>query len=216
MSTKDRILDTAERLFAHPGVEATSLRAITTEAGVNLASVNYHFQSKDALMHAVIARRVDPMNAKRLAKLDACEAAAGAGPLPLTGVLDAFLRPVFDVLVGDGRHFTPMMGRIFCESADLSEKVFRKHMAHVAERFFPAFQRALPDLPAVELMWRLHFTFGAMIHTLSAAKALKVLSNGICDPTDAESTMRRMEAFIVGGLTAPVPVTEEVEHAVRS
>ena len=49
MNTKDRILDAAERLFAHKGIEATSLRNITAEAGVNLAAVNYHFQSKEAL-----------------------------------------------------------------------------------------------------------------------------------------------------------------------
>src|SRR5215472_3578898 len=108
MNTKTKILNTAERLFAHHGIEATSLRAITAQAGVNLAAVNYHFQSKEALLHAVIARRVEPMNQKRLALLDASEAEAGPGPLPLEKVLDAFLRPVFEVLSGQAREFTPM------------------------------------------------------------------------------------------------------------
>jgi len=218
MTTKDRILDSAERLFAHQGVEATSLRAITKEAGVNLAAVNYHFQSKEALMHAVISRRVDPMNRKRLELLDACESAVRPdGPLPLEQVLDAFLRPVFEMLAGQAREFTPMMGRIFIESADLTEKVFRTHMIVVAERFMKAFQRALPELPLIELVWRLHFVFGAMAHTMSAAKALRVLSNGMCDPmADVQGTMRRMEAFLMGGLTAPLPQSiEEVEHVAR-
>ena len=52
-STKKRILDAAEKLFAIHGFDGTSLRAITTEAKVNLASVNYHFQTKEALMDAV-------------------------------------------------------------------------------------------------------------------------------------------------------------------
>src|SRR5579871_5345079 len=97
VSTKDRILDTAERLFARDGFEATSLRAITAEAGVNLAAVNYHFQSKEALVRAVIGRRMGPVNEKRLAMLDACETAAGDGPLPLEGVLEAFVRPVLEI-----------------------------------------------------------------------------------------------------------------------
>jgi hypothetical protein len=41
--TKERILDTAERLFAEQGYAATSLRGIIAEAGVNLAAVHYHF-----------------------------------------------------------------------------------------------------------------------------------------------------------------------------
>jgi AcrR family transcriptional regulator len=54
--TKERILDAAERLFADRGFAATSLRNITGEAGVNLAAVNYHFGSKDALIVAVFER----------------------------------------------------------------------------------------------------------------------------------------------------------------
>src|SRR5271154_6302809 len=109
MNTKTRLLDTAERLFAHHGIEATSLRTITAEAGVNLAAVNYHFQSKEALLHAVIARRLDPMNQRRLAMLDACEAAAGNGLLPLDQVLDALLRPVVEMVSGPAKEFAPMM-----------------------------------------------------------------------------------------------------------
>ncbi|MFC7159731.1 TetR/AcrR family transcriptional regulator [Pseudidiomarina halophila] len=45
-TTKDKILDAAEVLFAEHGFKQTSLRQITAEAEVNLASVNYHFGSK--------------------------------------------------------------------------------------------------------------------------------------------------------------------------
>ncbi len=58
--TKTRILDSAESLFAEHGFEGTSLRQITSAAGVNLASVNYHFRSKDELIRAIFARRVEP------------------------------------------------------------------------------------------------------------------------------------------------------------
>ena len=54
IDTKARILDAAERLFADNGYSATSLRDITNEAGVNLAAVNYHFGSKEALLSAVL------------------------------------------------------------------------------------------------------------------------------------------------------------------
>ena len=211
MTTKDRILDTAERFFAHHGFEATSLRTITAEAGVNLAAVNYHFQSKDALLHAVIARRLDPVNERRLAMLDACEVEAAGGPLPLNRVLDALLRPIVEMMRGPEKAFAPMMSRLFTESSELTAKVFQKHLAHVSARFIPALQRALPQLPPQELYWRMLFTLGAVAHTIGGAKLVRVLSNGQCDPSDIESLFPRLEAFLMAGLQAPVP--EEVQYA---
>jgi AcrR family transcriptional regulator len=92
VATKDRILDTAEKLFGTRGFEATSLRDITTEARANLAAVNYHFQTKDSLIEAVIARRIEPINRRRLEMLDA------AGPAPtVRQILLAFLTPVLEL-----------------------------------------------------------------------------------------------------------------------
>src|SRR3989442_10480432 len=134
LSTKDRILDAAELLLAKHGFEATSLRAITAEADVNLAAVNYHFQSKDALIRAVIARRIGPVNEKRLAMLDSIEAAAGDGPLPLGPVIEAFVRPVIEIR-SCAKTFAPIMGRAFNESAEFAERFFRDHLEAVARRF---------------------------------------------------------------------------------
>ena len=67
--TKTRILDAAENLFAARGYHNTSLREITKEAGVNLAAVNYHFGSKEALLRAVIKRRLVPLNQVRTRRL---------------------------------------------------------------------------------------------------------------------------------------------------
>ena len=64
--TRDLLLDTAERLFAEHGIDATSLRTITSEAAANLAAVHYHFGSKDGLIQEVFARRFDPLNEDRL------------------------------------------------------------------------------------------------------------------------------------------------------
>jgi len=72
-TTKERILDAAERLFAEKGVDATSLRQVTGAAGVNVAAIHYHFGSKEELLRAVIARRFDPVNQERLKQLDRLE-----------------------------------------------------------------------------------------------------------------------------------------------
>ena len=69
-TTRARILDTAEELFSRNGIAATSLRALTRAAEVNLAAVHYHFGGKEALLDAVVARRAESVNRERLQELD--------------------------------------------------------------------------------------------------------------------------------------------------
>src|SRR5229473_1958066 len=88
LDTKTRILNAAEKLFGKNGFDATSLRDITAEAQVNLAAVNYHFQSKDSLIDSVIERRIEPVNQRRIQMLDT------VGPSPtLEQILEAFMAP---------------------------------------------------------------------------------------------------------------------------
>src|SRR3954466_5592544 len=93
LATKGRILDAAEALFMEHGFEATSLRAITTTAGVNLAAVNYHFGSKEELFESVLTRRLDPMNQERVALLSELEHAAAPGAVACDKILGAMFIP---------------------------------------------------------------------------------------------------------------------------
>lgn len=201
IDTKTRILDAAEKLLARHGFEATSLRAITTEAGVNLASVNYHFQSKDALINAVIARRIEPINAKRLQKLDACLAAAGDGVPSLEGVLEAFLAPVLEA---EGhRHFRTLVGRMFAAPEEFLNRVFKTHLADISQRFAAALDVALPGLPISERVWRTLFMAGTMAHMLAWTDIIPVISDGLCDPSDVPAMTRRIVTFLEAGFRAP-------------
>src|SRR5438105_15736421 len=120
VDTKQRILDSAERLFAQHGFAATSLRTIIADAKVNLAAIHYHFHSKEALLDAVILRRLGPVNQERLKLLDACEASALDGRPNLESVLEAFIAPAFRVGSDpdSGQIFVRLIGRILSE--DLS------------------------------------------------------------------------------------------------
>jgi AcrR family transcriptional regulator len=215
MTTKTRILDAAERLFARDGFAATSLRAITADANVNLAAVNYHFQSKDALVQAVIGRRLGPVNAQRLALLDGYEAEAGGAPLPLEKILDAFLRPIVELVGSYAHEFVPLIGRLYTEPSDFAIQLYKDQFERLAKRFVFAFNLTLPELPLDELSWRLHFSIGALAHTMAASHMLAFMSGGRCNISDVEGTLARLKAFILAGLTAPVsvPVSDEVQHA---
>lgn len=52
--TKVKIIEAARILFATNGFEGTSIREIARVAEVNVASVNYHFSSKEKLFHEIL------------------------------------------------------------------------------------------------------------------------------------------------------------------
>lgn len=205
--TKTRILDAAERLFAERGFAATSLRAITAEAGVNLAAVNYHFHSKEALLHAVFARRLGPLSQRRLQMLDEAETRVGRRPPPLEHILEAFAAPTLRLraeLAQSGASFQRLMGRLVSEPGEHVQTIFRDQFAETSVRFQAALAKALPKLPPVDLLWRIHFTIGAMAFTMAGTHILKVLAGDRCDPSDVEGTIRRLVTFLAAGLRAPL------------
>lgn len=207
--TKDRILDAAEELFADHGFAASSLRAITTAADVNLAAVNYHFGSKEELLGAVLVRRMGPINAERVAILDRLEAEAGDRPVAVEALVDAMLRPAFSAIAElrqHGARFVRLMARTHTEpNADLRTR-FLEMFTEVIERYTAAFRRALPQLDDHEVHWRLHFLVGAMAHTLASAQhegCVQVRGAGAHESADVLDALVR---FAVGGLLAPAGV----------
>ncbi len=201
MNTKDRILDAAERLFAAQGFANTSLRAITAEAGANLASVNYYFQSKEALLQAVFERRLEPINRRRLEMLDEAEARAAGRPAPLEEVLRAIISPVVRM---DASAFRPLFGRLFLEPGDTAADIVREQFGQIRDRFLAAFRRALPDLPLEDLAFRVFFMIGALGHSTGARHILGAIAQGACNPEDIDGLERRLIDFIAAGMRAPV------------
>src|SRR5258707_392535 len=147
--TKQRILDSAERLFAAHGVEATSLRTIIGDARVNLAAIHYHFHSKQELLDAVLVRRLEPVNRERLQMLDD----SGANR-SLEAVLEAFIAPA--VRIGadpsrGGRCFVRLMGRIITEDREQLPRMIKQHFGVILQRFMSALREVVPELPEAEL-----------------------------------------------------------------
>lgn len=207
--TRTRILDAAEELFMLHGFEGTSMRQLTAKAGVNLAAVNYHFGSKDALIEAVFRRRLDPMNAARIAALNELEASGRA--LAPDVIIRAFvgesLRMVEDAS-GGGRNFIRLLGRTYTEPAKPIRILIGQLYAPAMERFKAAFERALPHMPREELVWRMHFMFGTLAYTLAATDTVQLIAG--CKPEDrhdAKLLEDRLTAFLAAGLTAPLKNT---------
>lgn len=207
--TKDRILAAAEALFMEQGYAATSLRAITAKAKVNLAAVNYHFGSKEALIREVFDRRLGPLNQARLDYLSRLEFEAGGRALTPEKVLEAMIAPVVQLSrdpLKRGAVFLRLLGRALSEPADTMKQVLPIHYRDVVLRFKDALARALPEVPEQELVWRMHFTFGAMAYAMAGNDALQLITTCEADGADdAEAIIRRLVPFLAAGLKAPAP-----------
>jgi AcrR family transcriptional regulator len=201
--TKLLILNSAERLFALHGFNATSLRNITTEARVNLGAVNYHFSSKDDLILAVLRRRIRPLNQQRLQLLETFQQQAGDAPIPIQKILEALFRPPAELVARDetdGRYFVRLMAQCLGESGAYLRPLVEEEFAHKLQKFHAAIKRALPFLSTEEIYWRLHFAIGVLLHTIAHADVLELSSGGTCRVTDVEATLRRMVAFCAAGV----------------
>lgn len=206
IDTKQKILDTAERLIGEQGYAATSLRNIISEAAVNLAAVHYHFGSKEDLLDEVICRKASTVNTKRLALLDRFEAEAGSAPVPVEKVLAAFFDPMIEV-GSRNPQFVRLMGRIYAEG--LLPAIVAKHFQPTLARFAQALRRSVPHLSEAELASRFQFMIGAMSHAVSAERQFSVEGSGSPEAADFRTNMRRLIVFLCGGLQAPA--TPEVQ-----
>ncbi|MGO9259357.1 MAG: TetR/AcrR family transcriptional regulator [Bryobacteraceae bacterium] len=211
IDTKQRILDTAERLFGEQGYDAISLRHIIGEAGVNLAAVHYHFGSKEDLLDEVVVRKLGPVNEARLALLDQAEKEAAGAPVPVERILRAFLTPT-ETAARQNPEFVKVMGRIVAEG--LIERIAQRHFRPMIDRFVEVLQRSLPDLSKEELGWRIYFMFGAISRALCGESQTWLTG----EPGDFEERIEKLIAFLSGAFQAPPAArqgTPKVENAVE-
>ena len=212
-NTKERILDAAEGLFAAHGFAGTSLRAVTREAGVNLAAVHYHFGTKEDLLRAVLSRIVIPVNRERLRMLEQVEAAAGSDPPSLEAILEAFIAPDLRLIRDLGERgviITRFLGRSYTEPAEMVQALSREHYEELGQRFMEAYARALPEVPQAELYWRFKLVVGVLTYVLADTDPTDGYAE---DLSDVDGTVRRLVAFLAAGLRAPVPTPRRQDRA---
>jgi AcrR family transcriptional regulator len=202
-ATKGAIIAAAERLFAIHGFRAVSVRDITASAGVNLASINYHFGSKDALLLEIFRRRTTELSRERARMLHEAKGRHGGRP-PVREILAALIEPPLRWAGRDEPHRIAMQFiiRARSEGTEAVREVLRTDVSHL-RRFADALILARPDLPAEEIYWRLHFALG-MIHNNRFAEfdRLHVLSEGLTRESDVEALLGRMLDFAEAGFLA--------------
>ncbi|WKE67034.1 TetR/AcrR family transcriptional regulator [Gallaecimonas kandeliae] len=212
--TKTLILDVAERLFAEHGFNDTSLRLITSDAGVNLASVNYHFGSKKALIQAVLARYLDsfmPMISDAMALLQADD------KVDMTKVLGAFVGPLLalnQLKPAGTATFMQLLGRGYTEKQGHLRRFITNQYGDALGAIMATVRKATPGLPDNELFWRLHFTLGTVVFTMASSMALsEIAESDFGEKNSIESLIHRLVPYLASAVTAPLPVVGNSQDA---
>ena len=202
-ATKSAVFNAAERLFALHGFQNVSVRDITAEAGVNLASVNYHFGSKDALLFEIFRRRTGELNRERARMLHEANDRHGGRP-PVRAILEALFAPPLRWAdpAHDRRISVQFIIRARSEGTAEMRDALQNDVSHLA-RFAEALKKALPELPPETIYWRLHFVLG-MVHNNRFAEfdRLHHLSGGLTREGDVVALLNRMLDFAEAGFLA--------------
>lgn len=214
--TRQLILDAAERLCAEAGVQALSVRAVCEQAGANVASINYHFGSKQKLLEKMFQRRVTSLNEERLRLLDA--AIAGPREQLLEEVIQSFVGPVIRGIAsgspaddGSGGNsswvVTQFLARVY--SMPKEDEFLQAYYEPVRSRFVLALQICLPGLPLDDLLWRYNMMVGALIYAMDGPQRMTrrpIIFENAKDhygKITPEICILQMTAFLVAGFQAP-------------
>lgn len=204
---KERILDAAERLFSESGVEGVSFRDLAGAADVSLSAIHYHFGSKHVVLEEIFARRARGLVQRREELLGALKRDR-EGRYGLDGILDAFLRPAFEVTRGDRNDlFNRLLARIAVEPSEKTREVISGSFDENDMLFIDELAIALPHLSKADLHWRFHFLVGAMIYTMSDAGQLVGLSAGRCNASDTQEALKNMVRTFSVLFEAPAAAT---------
>lgn len=197
--TAQRILDSAEALFAESGYDGVSLRHITQHAGVELALPNYHFGTKLELFKRVIERRSEILNKERMGALTSLENSAS-----IDSIIIAFTEPVLKRTVS-GDIGWQNYSRLVAQTAN-SPRWSREVMSHefdpVALEFVRRTKMCFPSAKDEDIFWGFHFLLGAMTITFAQTGRIDILSKELCKTTDLVGIHKRMVPFLSAGFAA--------------
>lgn len=203
-STPERLVATAERLFAERGIEAVSLRDITNACGANSAAIHYHFGSKERLLRAILEHRAAELGKRRDAYLVRIEQTRRPS---LRQVVEALVLPTAELVEEDvhgGRYYVGFLAALLerPDTAAVIDEVFGDQMI----RYLTALERVLPQVPAEVRVMRFAFAKDFINRALAYPdRGVRLWIESHASTAAAQITDHVID-FLVGAFRAPTTV----------
>jgi AcrR family transcriptional regulator len=194
-STRERILDAAERLFAEHGFDAVGMRALAEEAEVNLGAATYHFGSKEALYSEVFLRRFKPTEDLRVKMLKKAQAEHD-GPLEVKKIVECMIRPPFFTVL-EHPDFAKLLARNLFLPPPFMKGVIEKEVEITGEHFLAAFTKSMPNVPPGLILMRMMLSGGVLLMFAANMSGAKILAKA------GEAVLGQLVDFIAAGMEAP-------------
>ncbi len=198
-STRLRLLDAAERLFAERGFEGTSVRDLTAEADCNLASVNYHFGGKEQLYREVFKRSMTELRKRRLA---AIERVMAEPDVTLEALLRAFAQAFIEPLVehGRGERLVMLFMREMTQPLLPDGMIFEQMIGPMQRVMHESIARLEPCLTHRQRLLSLHSLVGQLIHVVQMRRLFE--ASGPADDVllDQEQVVAHIVRFTAAGM----------------
>ncbi|PNM55984.1 TetR family transcriptional regulator [Vibrio mimicus] len=202
-STKEKILDVAEGLFAEYGFNDTSLRTITSKAGVNLASVNYHFGDKKTLVRAVLNRYLEAFMPEMKQSLELLNERDDYDMAEVFEALRVPLRSLNELRPNGTSRFMLLIGRGYTDVQGHLRWFITNRYNDVLTLFTNSVLKANPSLTRETLFWRLHFTLGTCVFTMASSQALaEIAENDFGSKVDPKSVVDQLIPYLAAGVAA--------------
>ncbi len=203
-ATPTQLLDVAERLFAERGIDNVSIREIVRASGQsNLSAAHYHFGTREALVGALVERRIRVINTLRHERFD--RLVAQGRDDSVHAIVQATVEVLAQVVrqLPWGPHYVRVAAQaIFSPQVHLRTFIDPSHMSGHA-RCTAMLRALLPDLPArvfKERIWIVNnettYCIGRWVQAHGTVTASNSRSFG--------AMVRNAVDFLAAGMAAPV------------
>jgi AcrR family transcriptional regulator len=202
-TARERLILSAERLFAEKGYEGVSVREIADDAKANLSLVSYYFGGKEGLLAEIYTHYSQVLNGER-ARLLAIDRKNGRKPT-LEEVLEAFIRPSLDGTHSGSRErgFLRLRAVLLVENSCLLEELVAHSFDRYTKLFVDALSECLPHLKKDDVFWLFHFLLGTIHYTATGPQRIKAITKGRCNTSDPEATLKELIPFLAAGFRSP-------------
>ena len=197
--TREQILDAAERVFSEKGYNRTTFKEITSAAGSNIASINYHFGNKDKLYLEVFQRHMFVLRDCRIKSI--VSVMAGGEGVTLEELLHsfsvAFFAPFLDM--PDRHGFLKLMFRERIDPHLPYSLLAKDVIGPVTAELKSAIQKLLPELDERKLFFCLESFVGQLAHAILIKDMVGKLKEEKSLAIDLEEVIEHVVVFSAAG-----------------